>query len=104
VLRAGARILLKHTTSTVQAAVTAIESRLDVANLGEKPGATELSMNDIGTVAIRTASPVFFDGYATNRLTGSFILIDPATNATLGAGMLEPPTSVVEPEHTDFAI
>ena len=103
-LRPGARMLLKHTTSTVQAAVTAVESRLDVANLGEKTDAAELTMNDIGTVSLITASPIFFDGYATNRLTGSFILVDPSTNATLAAGMLEPPTSVVAPENTDFTI
>jgi bifunctional enzyme CysN/CysC/sulfate adenylyltransferase subunit 1 len=103
-LRPGARLMLKHTTSTVQAVVTTIESKLDVANLTERPGATELVLNDLGTVNIRTASPIFFDGYATNRLTGSFILIDAASNATLAAGMLEPPTTVVSPEHTDFAI
>jgi sulfate adenylyltransferase subunit 1 len=103
-LRPSAKLLLKHTTSTVQAVVTTIESKLDVANLTERPGATELVLNDLGTVTIRTASPIFFDGYATNRLTGSFILIDSASNATLAAGMLEPPTTVVSPEHTDFAI
>ena len=45
-----------------------------------------------------------FDGYNTNRLTGSFILIEQGTNATAGAGMLFPPTETVKPDYTDFAI
>jgi bifunctional enzyme CysN/CysC/sulfate adenylyltransferase subunit 1 len=45
-----------------------------------------------------------FDGYKNNRLTGSFILIEPGTNATVGAGMLLPPTETVKPEYNDFAI
>jgi sulfate adenylyltransferase subunit 1 (EFTu-like GTPase family) len=45
-----------------------------------------------------------FDGYATNHLTGSFILIEQGTNATVAAGMLSAPTEAVKPEYTDFAI
>ena len=53
---------------------------------------------------LKTSGPLVFDGYGTNRLTGSFILIEPGTNATVGAGMLFPPTEVVKPEYSDFAI
>jgi bifunctional enzyme CysN/CysC/sulfate adenylyltransferase subunit 1 len=53
---------------------------------------------------LRTAKPIVFDGYASNRLTGSFILIEPGSNATVGAGMLYPPTEIAKPEYRDFAI
>lgn len=61
-------------------------------------------MNDIGEVRIRTAKPLVFDAYTGNRLTGSFILIEQGTNATVAAGMLYPPTELVKPEYNDFAI
>ena len=61
-------------------------------------------MNDLGEIRLRTAKPLFYDGYATNRFTGSFILIEQGTNATVAAGMLLPPTEVVRPENTDYAI
>ena len=61
-------------------------------------------MNDLGVVRLRTARPIVYDAYATNRLTGSFILIEQGTNATVGAGMLFPPTETVKPEDSDFTI
>ena len=61
-------------------------------------------MNDIGVVHIKTAKPLLFDGYDTNRLTGSFILVEQGTNATVAAGMLYPPTEAAKPEYGDFAI
>ena len=60
-------------------------------------------MNDIGGIRLKTAKPLIFDGYATNRLTGSFILIEQGTNATVAAGMLSAPTEAAKPEYTDFA-
>jgi bifunctional enzyme CysN/CysC/sulfate adenylyltransferase subunit 1 len=103
-LQRGKKYLLKHTTSTVQAVVTEIEQRLDMANLEAQSNPAELAVNDLGEIRLRTAKPLFYDGYATNRLTGSFILIEQGTNATVGAGMLLPPTEVVRPEHADYAI
>jgi bifunctional enzyme CysN/CysC/sulfate adenylyltransferase subunit 1 len=100
----GKKYFLKHTTSTVQAIVTEIEHRLDMATLESQPAPAELSVNDLGEIRIRTAKPLFYDGYATNRLTGSFILIEQGTNATVAAGMLLAPTEVVKPEITDYAI
>ena len=61
-------------------------------------------MNDIGAIRLKTAKPLIFDGYATNRLTGSFILIEQGTNATVAAGMLSAPPEAVRPEYADFAI
>ena len=103
-LQRGRKYLLRHTTRTVQAVIADIEDRIDMATLEPVPDPAELALNDIGEVRLRTSGPLVFDGYSTNRLTGSFILIEPGTNATVGAGMLFPPTEVVKPEYSDFAI
>jgi len=103
-LQRGRKYLLRHTTRTVQAAVADIEDRIDMTTLEPEPDPHELGLNDIGEVRLRASGPLVFDGYGTNRLTGSFILIEPGTNATVGAGMLFPPTEVVKPEYSDFAI
>jgi sulfate adenylyltransferase subunit 1 len=103
-LQRGRKYLLKHTTRTVQAVVAAVEDRIDMATLEPEPDPPELALNDIGEVRLSTSGPLVFDGYTTNRLTGSFILIEPGTNATEGAGMLLPPVELVKPEYNDFAI
>ena len=103
-LQHGKRYLLKHTTQTVQAVVTTIEHRINVSTLEPEPETPELAMNDIGEIRLRTSKPIVFDAYATNRLTGSFILIEQGTNATVAAGMLFPPTEVAKPEYKDFVI
>ena len=103
-LTPGKQYLLKHTNQTVKAAVTAIENRINISTFDKEEGITELAMNDLGEVRIKTAKPLIYDGYAMNRLTGSFILIEPGTNATVAAGMLLPPTEVARPEYRDFAI
>lgn len=103
-LQAGRKYFLKHGTQTVQAIVSQIEGRFNMTtfDLEETPG--ELKINDIGVVRIKTAKPIVYDGYTTNRLTGSIILIEQGTNLTVGAGMLFPPLEAVKPEYTDFAI
>jgi sulfate adenylyltransferase subunit 1 len=103
-LQRGKKYFLKHTTSTVQAIVTEIEHRLDMVSLETQPSPAELAVNDLGEIRIRTAKPLYYDGYASNRLTGSFILIEQGTNATVAAGMLLPPSEVVRPENTDYVI
>ena len=103
-LQAGKKYFLKHTTHTVQVAVTEIVNKLNMATLDTEPDPTELAMNDIGEIRLRAAKPLVFDGYATNRLTGSFILIEQGTNATVAAGMLLPPREVVKPENGDYVI
>ena len=103
-LQRGKKYFLKHSTQTVQAVVTAIEHRINVSTLDTEPQTPELAMNDIGEIRLRTSKPLIFDAYAANRLTGSFILIEQGTNATVGAGMLFPPTEVARPEYKDFAI
>jgi sulfate adenylyltransferase large subunit len=83
----GARLLLKSTTRTVKALVTALHDRLDVTTLERSP-ADRFGLNDIGRVALRTAAPLAVDAYAEDRTTGAFLLVDEATGATLGAGMV----------------
>jgi sulfate adenylyltransferase subunit 1 (EFTu-like GTPase family) len=61
---------------------------VDVHTLVPDGSATELGLNDIGRVRLRTSKPLAFDPYSRNRSTGSFILIDEATNDTVGAGMI----------------
>jgi bifunctional enzyme CysN/CysC len=86
-LTPGGRFKLKHTTRTVPARVEAIESRIDVTSLHEEE-TTELGLNDVGRVRLRLGQPLFADPYERNRVTGSFILIDEATNDTAGGGMV----------------
>ncbi|MCC6415807.1 MAG: sulfate adenylyltransferase [Opitutaceae bacterium] len=103
-LTPGRKFLLKHTTLTTQAIVTAISHRIDITTL--EPGAAPagLELNDLGEIRLRVAKPLVYDGYNTNRLTGSFILIESGTHATVAAGMLQPPKAVVKPDDADFVI
>jgi sulfate adenylyltransferase subunit 1 len=103
-LQAGKKYLLKHATQTIQAIVTRVESRINMTAFEPEAAPAALAVNDVGIVRLKTAKPIVYDGYNTNRLTGSFVLIEPGTNATVGAGMLLPPTEAVKPEYTDFAI
>jgi bifunctional enzyme CysN/CysC/sulfate adenylyltransferase subunit 1 len=103
-LQSGRKYLLKHLTQTVQSVVTKIEHRINISTLEPEQGAPELAMNDIGEIRLTTSKPLVFDGYASNRLTGSFILIEPGTNATVAAGMLYSPTEIAQPEYKDFSI
>lgn len=103
-LQAGKKYFLKHGPQTVQAVVTQVEGRINMETLDLEAGPTEFRANDIGVIRLKTAKPIIYDGYTTNRLTGSFILIEQGTNATVAAGMLFPPTEAVKPEYTDFAI
>ena len=103
-LQAGRKYFLKHTAQTVQAVVTSIESRININNYEQEPAPSELRVNDIGEIRLKVSKPLIYDGYATNRLTGSFILIEQGTNATVAAGMLQPPLETVKPEYNDFAI
>ena len=83
----GRPYLLKHCTQTVAAEVKRIEYRINLNSLEREP-VTALEMNGIGVVAIDTSRPLCFDPYEQNRITGSFILIDPVTNGTVAAGMI----------------
>jgi len=103
-LQAGKKYFLKHGTQTVQCVVSQVEGRFNMNTFDCEAAPAELKMNDTGVIRVKTAKPIVYDGYTTNRLTGSFILIEQGTNATVAAGMLFPPTEAVQPEYTDFAI
>jgi len=81
------RYLLRHTTREVKALVAGIAHRLDIDTLERKP-APRLQMNDIGQVSFKLAQPLCADAYAANRTTGAFIVIDEASNNTVGAAMI----------------
>jgi bifunctional enzyme CysN/CysC len=87
-LRAGGRYVLKHTSRNATAIVESIEDVVDVHTLQRTQPADELALNDIGRVRLRTSVPLAFDPYTSNRRTGSFILIDEASNETVGAGLI----------------
>jgi sulfate adenylyltransferase subunit 1 len=87
-LAVGARVLLKHGTRTVKAIVRQIPYRIDLTHgLAHQDVPGSLAANDIGAVVLRTSEPLPVDAYAASRLTGSFLLIDPADGTTLTAGM-----------------
>ena len=87
-LEAGGRYTIKHTTRTARAVVDAVEHRIDVHTLEPDCTGCSLRLNDLGRVKLRLSSPLTADPYAINRTTGSFILIDEATNDTVGGGMV----------------
>ncbi len=89
-LRGGDRLRVKHTTRTTPARVGTVRGRLDVNRL-EVKAADELAINDIGTIELTTAVPLAVDPYRDDRITGSFVLVDEGTNATLAAGMVGEP-------------
>ena len=84
----GAMYAIKHTTRSARAIVEQVRYRIDVNTLRRDANAAGLGINDIGRVRLRTTVPIIFDEYRRNRTTGSFILIDEATNGTVGAGMI----------------
>lgn len=99
-LRAGDRVALKHTASTVRATVQALHSRLDPETLDEQDQPVELTLNDIGTVTLRTSSVILADPYTDNRDAGAFILIDETSNDTVGAGTISEAREVKPGEQT----
>jgi sulfate adenylyltransferase subunit 1 len=82
------RLIVKHTTRTVKAIVTDLHYRIDVNTLHRDESASSLGLNEIGRVGLRLTQPVFADPYARNRSTGGMILIDEATNTTVGTVMI----------------
>jgi bifunctional enzyme CysN/CysC len=87
-LRAGQKLAIKHTTRSARAMVKDLQYRLDINSLHRDMAADQLGLNDIGRVRLRTTQPLLCDEYKRNRSTGGFVLIDEATNRTVGAGMV----------------
>ncbi len=87
-LSEGRTFLLKHSNRTVRAVVETLHYRLDVNGLHREHTAESLSLNEIGRVTLRCTEPLMVDDYTANRATGSFIIIDPVSNGTVGAGVI----------------
>ncbi|WP_395308654.1 adenylyl-sulfate kinase [Mycobacterium sp. AMU20-3851] len=98
-LRAGDRLALKQGTSTVRATVQELHTKLDPETLDEVDGPVELTLNDIGSITLRTSSVLVADPYADNRDSGAFILIDEVSNDTVGAGIILEPREVKPSGH-----
>jgi bifunctional enzyme CysN/CysC len=87
-MKTRGKYFIKHTTRDARALVQELHYRLDVNTLHRDETAETLGLNEIGRVSLRTTVPLFVDEYRRNRFTGSFILVDEATNATVAAGMI----------------
>jgi sulfate adenylyltransferase large subunit len=87
-LREGARLGIKQTTRNARVIVDELRYRLDVNTLHRDLEAKEFGLNEIGRVKLRTSAPLIVDPYRRNRATGSFILVDEATNNTVAGGMI----------------
>jgi sulfate adenylyltransferase subunit 1 len=86
--RPGAKYWIRHTTAEARAVIRETIAKIDIQTLKEIPAPEKTSMNDIVKVRLKTTAPLFYDPYAVNRITGSFILVDEGTNETVAAGMI----------------
>jgi sulfate adenylyltransferase large subunit len=87
-LKPRSRFHFRHTTNEVRTVVTEVLYKVNISTLEKSQENLEFSLNDIGCIRLRTSAPIFFDSYAENRTTGSFILVDDQTNNTVAAGMI----------------
>jgi bifunctional enzyme CysN/CysC len=88
VLKPGAKFAIKHTTRWTRALVEDLHYRFDVNTLHRDESATQLGLNEIGRVKLRSTAPLYFDEYRRNRATGSFILFGEHPNVTVDAGII----------------
>ena len=82
------KYILRHTTKEVKAIVTEVFYKININTLRKIEDDLTLNLNDIGRIKVRTSAPLIADSYKSNRTTGSFVLIDELTNATVAAGMI----------------
>ncbi|HHP7239513.1 sulfate adenylyltransferase subunit CysN [Longibacter sp.] len=99
-MRTDRPYIIQHTTRRTQAYVSKVVYRMNVNSLHREEAST-FDLNEIGRVELETADPLFIDAYKVNRATGAFILIDPDTNATVGAGMIRGVAENVAPYGTE---
>ena len=84
----GGKYAIKHTSNDVRCIIKDIKYKININTLHRMEDDKEIKMNDIARITIRTTKPLLFDKYSRNRITGSLIIIDEATNETVGAGMI----------------
>lgn len=87
-LTGSGKYILRHTTKEVKAIVTEVNYKVNINTLHKVEDDLTLNLNDIGRIKLRTSAPLIADSYKSNRITGSFVLIDELTNATVAAGMI----------------
>ena len=88
-LQIGKRYIIRHATQEVVGMFKAIDYKIDISTQDKLFDVNQLTMNDIAHVQLKTASPLVFEPYHTNKVMGSLIVVDPDTNDTLGAGMID---------------
>ena len=87
-LQIGGKYTVRHNTKDARCIIKEVRYKMNINTLHKMEGDSAIGLNDIGRISIRTTSPLFFDSYRKNRSTGSLIIIDEATNNTVGAGMI----------------
>lgn len=98
------KYVVRHTSKEARCIVKGVRYKLDISTLMQNEDDKSVKMNDIARIGIRTTQPLFFDSYKRNRITGSLILVDDATNETVGAGMIIAPTKgAIDAIATDVA-
>lgn len=83
------KYILKHTSREVRCVIREVVHKINISTLEAYADDKTIGLNDIATIRLKTAAPLFYDSYARNRATGSFILIDEGTNETIAAGMIQ---------------
>lgn len=87
-LKARGKYIIRHCAKETKAIISDVKYKMDINTLHKVEDDKEFNLNDIGRISIRTASPLCYDSYESNRVTGSFILVDVFTNETVAAGMI----------------
>ncbi|MDR9415968.1 MAG: sulfate adenylyltransferase subunit CysN [Gracilimonas sp.] len=95
-LELNKQYVIQHTSNTTQVFAEDLLYRMNVDSLNREEGVDKLELNEIGRVRLITSQPLFFDAYQINKKTGSFVIIDPTTNVTVGAGMMRAGSTVSE--------
>ncbi len=88
-MQLNSKYVLKHTTRDIRCVIKEVDYKMNINTLERDPDDKSVKLNDIACITIRTTKPVYYDPYRLNRTTGSLILIDEATNETVGAGMIK---------------
>jgi sulfate adenylyltransferase subunit 1 len=84
----GGKYVIRHTTSELRGIIRGVRYKVNINNLEENREDQSVALNEIARITLKTSKPIFYDSYKENHITGSIIIIDEATNNTVGAGMI----------------
>ncbi len=84
----GGKYVIRHTTAELRGIIREVVYKMDINTLEENRDDKSVVLNEIARIRIKTSKPIFYDSYKDNHITGSIIIIDEATNNTVGAGMI----------------